>query len=60
MEVFGMRSNAGIWWDDTRRSFKGVSGAFDVAIVEVKLKRVKGARMEIVWLINREQNHKEA
>ncbi len=55
-----MRSNAGIWWDDTRRSFKGVSGAFDVAIVEVKLKRVKGARMEIVWLINREQNHKEA
>ena len=34
MEVLGMRPKAGINMDDTRRSFRAVTGALDVTIVD--------------------------
>lgn len=32
MDVFGMRSKAGIWWDETRTSFGLVTGAAGIMI----------------------------
>ena len=46
MDVLGKSLKAGIWCEDKRRSFKAVTGAFDVAIldrvcVETKIKSMK-------------------
>ena len=32
MDVLGKSLKAGIWYEDKRRSFKAVRGAFDVAM----------------------------
>lgn len=34
MDVLGMRSKAGIKWEDTRRSFRAVRRALDVAMLD--------------------------
>lgn len=38
MEVFGRRSNAGIWKEETRKSFRPVRGALEADIVDIKRK----------------------
>lgn len=51
MDVLGMRSKAGIKWEDTRRSFRAVRGALDVAILE---KACSNAKVERTNLLNRQ------
>lgn len=47
MEVLGMRSKAGIWWEDTRRSLREVRGALDVAIVDMGFRTANDKRMKV-------------
>lgn len=47
MEVLGRRSEAGIWWVDTRRSWRGVRFTLDVAIIDEDLENAKNERMKL-------------
>ena len=49
MDVLGRRSKAGIRWEDTRRSFRAVRGALDVAILD---RACPNAKVECVKLSN--------
>lgn len=48
MDVFGIRSKEGIWWDETRRSLSGVRGAFEAAILHRTLKMAKDGRIKVL------------
>lgn len=48
MDVLGIRSKAGIKWEDTRRSFRAIRGALDVAILDKACSNVKVERMNLL------------
>lgn len=47
MEVLGVRSKAGIWCEDTRRSLRAVRGALDVAIIDKDFINAKAERIQV-------------
>lgn len=52
MDVLGMRSKAGIKWDDTRRSFRAFRGNLDVAILDEAFSNAELGRSNLLnWRI---------